>query len=294
MSEDRPRNSQLPLPACPALATALLDQPAVPADPGDETEYADSASAGEFAPSQDRPLSKNSIVAEADRARGYPISRWYVRPLAGRLAGMLAPTRVRPIHVTFCGLLLSMAAVVTLTARPALTPLAAALVLAGWFCDRLDGQLARRQGTVTRWGGWLDGNVDELGDLALHTATACVAARASTSSLPWFLLIAFLAGKYLFVYGLNLEEQLDRAGSLAGTSTHGLGRFGAGSGPASGRSWLRTLWHLPGNADVRLHLLIVALLSGWLTAELAVVAAYYNLRWIAAYLLVARRLKGKQ
>jgi phosphatidylglycerophosphate synthase len=207
---------------------------------------------------------------------------------------MLAPTRIRPVHVTLCGLLLNMTAVATLMARPALAPLAAALVLAGWFCDRLDGQLARRQGTVTRWGGWLDGNVDELGDLALHAATACVAARAVASSLPWFLLMAFLAGKYLFIYGLNLEEQLGRAALSAGTSTHALGRFGAGSGPASGSSRLRTLWHLPGNADVRLHLLIVALLSGWLTAELAVVAAYYNLRWIAAYLLVARRLRGKQ
>jgi hypothetical protein len=207
---------------------------------------------------------------------------------------MLAPTRIRPVHVTLCGLLLNMTAVATLTARPALAPLAAALVLAGWFCDRLDGQLARRQGTVTRWGGWLDGNVDELGDLALHAATACVAARALASSLPWFLLVAFLAGKYLFIYGLNLEEQLGRPGLPAGTSTHGLGWFGAGPGPASGISRLRPLWHLPGNADVRLHLLIVALLSGWLTAELAIVAAYYNLRWIAAYLLVARRLRGKQ
>ena len=207
---------------------------------------------------------------------------------------MLAPTRVRPVHVTLCGLLLNIAAVATLTARPALAPLAAALVLAGWFCDRLDGQLARRQGTVTRWGGWLDGNVDELGDLALHVATACVAARALASSLPWFLLVAFLAGKYLFIYGLNLEEQLGRPGLRASTSAHSLGWFGSGSRPASGIARLRTLWHLPGNADVRLHLLIVALLSGWLTAELAVVAAYYNLRWIAAYLLVARRLRGKQ
>ncbi len=115
----------------------------------------------------------------------YPISRWYLRPLAGRLAGVLAPTRVRPVHVTFCGLLLSLAAAATLAARPALAPLAAGLVLAGWFCDRLDGQLARRQGTVTRWGGWLDGSVDELADLALQTAAAWAAARELASSLPF-------------------------------------------------------------------------------------------------------------
>jgi len=217
-----------------------------------------------------------------------------VRPLAGRLAGVLAPTRVRPVHVTLCGLLWSMAGVATMMARPALAPLAAGLVLGGWFCDRLDGQLARRQGTVTRWGGWLDGNVDELADLALHVATAWAAARGLASSLPWFLLVAFLAGKYLFTYGQNLEEHLRTSRLPGGTSTHDFGLLCSGPRPAGGAYWLRTLWHLPGNADVRLHLLVLALLSGWLTVELAVVAVYYNLRWIAGYLLVARRLGGER
>jgi phosphatidylglycerophosphate synthase len=235
----------------------------------------------------------------------YPISRWYVRPLAGRLAGLLTPTRVRPVHVTLCGLLLSMAGAATLAARPALAPLAAGLVLAGWFCDRLDGQLARRQGTVTRWGGWLDGNVDELADLALQSATAWAAARGLASSLPWLLLVAFLAGKYLFVYGLNLEEHLGRSrlgrsrlpggtSTPGGTSALGGGLPGSSPRPVGSAYSLRTLWHLPGNADIRLHLLILALLSGWLTVELAVVAVYYNLRWIASYLLVARRLGGER
>ena len=38
-----------------------------------------------------------------------------------------------------------------------------------------------------------------------------------------------------------------------------------------------------------LFLLVLALATGWITAELALVAAYYNLRWIARYALVARR-----
>jgi len=231
-----------------------------------------------------------SPPGEADRARGYPISRWYVRPLAGWLAGVLTPTRVRPVHVTLCGLLLNMAAAATLAARPALAPLAAALVLAGWFCDRLDGQLARRQGTVTRWGGWLDGNVDELADLALQSATAWAAARGQAGSLPLFLLAAFLGGKYLLVYGLNLEEHLGRS-RPASPERRAARSLQARAGRAR---WLRTVWHLPGNADVRLHLLVVALLGGWLTAELAVVAVYYNLRWIAGYVLVARRLGGER
>jgi phosphatidylglycerophosphate synthase len=232
-----------------------------------------------------------SPPGEAERSQGYPISRWYLRPLAGRLAGVLAPSRVRPVHVTLCGLLLSMAAVATLAARPALAPLAAGLVLAGWFCDRLDGQLARRQGTVTRWGGWLDGNVDELADLALQSAAAWAAAGGQAGSLPLFLLAAFLGGKYLLVYGLNLEEHLRSNDSPQPPQRHATHSLEAYSGWPR---WLRTVWHLPGNADVRLHLLVVALLSGWLTAELAVVAVYYNLRWIAGYVLVARRLGGER
>jgi hypothetical protein len=46
---------------------------------------------------------------------------------------------------------------------------------------------------------------------------------------------------------------------------------------------------LPANADVRIHLLVLALLSGWFTTELAVVATYYNVRWIARYPLVIAR-----
>jgi hypothetical protein len=38
--------------------------------------------------------------------------------------------------------------------------------------------------------------------------------------------------------------------------------------------------------------LLAALCTGWLTAELALVALYYNLRWIVRYALVARRLGG--
>ena len=224
---------------------------------------------------------------ERDRERrrdaGYPISRWYLRPAAGWIAGRLAPTPVRPVHLTTCGLIAAAWAGGLLAWRPEAGPAIAGLALAAWFFDRADGQLARCQGTASRWGAWLDANVDELGDLGLHVAVAWAAASLTTSSLPWVLLIAFLVGKYLLMYGLAVEESATppgcrpRADSLPETEATG---------------WLRWAWHLPGNADVRVHLLVAALLSGWLTAELALVAVYYNLRWIARYVLVARRLGG--
>jgi len=215
---------------------------------------------------------------ERRRANRYPISRWYLRPPAGALARALAPTRVRPNHLTFCGLACSAAAVGVLLVRVELAPVAGLLVLAAWFFDRADGQLARRQQTASAWGAWLDANVDELSDVALHVAMAAAAASATCTSWPWWLLTAFLGGKYLFFHGLATEEATENGQPAADSPL--------------GRSLLRRIYHLPGNADLRVHLTVLALATGWLTAELALVAGYYNLRWIARYVLVARRLSG--
>jgi phosphatidylglycerophosphate synthase len=216
--------------------------------------------------------------------RSYPISRWYLRPAAAWLAAWLAPTRVRPAHLTACGLIAAAGATAVLVWWPQAMPLAAALVLAYWFFDRADGQLARRQHTVSAWGAWLDGNVDELVDVGLHVATAAVVAAQVAATWPWWLLIAFLAGKYLLMYGLAMEEHAAKLGdcpSFRGAKT--------GLPPSENRSWLRRAYHLPGNADVRAHLLVLALATGCLAVELALVAAYYNLRWLARYGLVSRR-----
>jgi len=219
---------------------------------------------------------------ESSRAGRYPISRWYLRPAADRLAAVLAPTRIRPVHVTFCGLLAATAAGVLLW-RPEWMPAAAALVLLYWFFDRCDGLLARRQNAVTPFGAWLDANVDELVDIGLHVVVAAVAARGVAAPWPWFLLIGFVAGKHLLMYGLTSEEANGPPQRVPPPpSARLLPRF------------LRRIYHLPANADVRLHLLVLALATGYLAAELALVAVYYNLRWPVRYLLVARRLGGTQ
>jgi phosphatidylglycerophosphate synthase len=154
--------------------------------------------------------------------------------------------------------------------------------LAAWFFDRADGQLARRQGTVTAWGAWLDANVDELLDVGLHAAVAASAASQMASNLPSLLLAAFLAGKYLFMHGVATEEHVPRQSRA---------ERDADPRPASRTARvLHAAYHLPGNADVRVHLLAAAMCTGWLSAELAIVAGYYNLRWVVRYLLVARRL----
>jgi len=233
--------------------------------------------------------------AERRRAAAYPLARWYLRPAAAVLAQLLAATPVRPTHLTACGLAAAAVAAALVLGSPAYWPAAGVLVLVYWFFDRADGQLARLQGTPSPLGAWLDANVDELADLGLHTALAFAAAEATATRLPLLLLIAFLAGKYLLMYGLNLEQN---AGRLSATAQrHALAALRA---PTEGWSRERGgilrlahyAYHLPANADIRVHLLALALVSGCLTAELAFVAAYYNVRWLARYVLVARRLRG--
>lgn len=231
----------------------------------------------------DAPL-RNEI--EARRDARYPISRWWLRPLAVGLAQRLAATSLRPGHFTLLNLLLIACAVGVLLSLPTWPILSAGLVLAAWFCDRLDGALARAQGRQSATGAWLDGNIDELGDLALHGGMAAVAS-ISLGNVAWGLFMGFLAGKYLLMYGLQTPEgattDCDAPATLSARSAR----------PAS---LLRALYHLPANADIRIHLAMAALVAAawnpvWLAIELALIALYYNLRWITRYALVLFHLK---
>ena len=217
----------------------------------------------------------------------HPISRWYLIPLArivvaGLALSPLTRSRIRPSHITLAGFGFAVTGVGVLLWRPDGGAIAAVFVLTAWFCDRMDGMLARLQMASSAWGGWLDSNVDELVDVAMQTAVAVAAVRLTGSQWPGLLLVAFLAGKYLFMFGLSSEEKKDRVQTSDESRSVGGSRGG----------WLRRLYHLPADADFRVHFLVVALLFGWLTAELAVVAVYYNLRWMVRYPLVVRRLGG--
>lgn len=237
-----------------------------------------------------RPVATGSIdlrrdhrLEEQRRGAGYPLSRWYLRPLAGRLAAMLAGTWVRPWHLTACGLAVGLHAAAILLWQPGWAPAAAVLVLVAWLFDRADGQLARRQQTVSAWGAWLDANVDELLDLAWHVAVAGALARQWGGCGPWLLVLGFVTGKYLFMHGLATEQACPWRMHPKEPETR-----------SRAAGFLRSAYHLPANADMRVHLLVGALWTGWLATELAVIAGYYHVRWIARYVLVARRLGGSR
>lgn len=230
-----------------------------------------------------RETSDSVLAEEAARDANYPISRWCLRPAARWVAARLARRAVHPNYITALGLLCALSAAAALVAWPHAPWIAAILILASWFCDRVDGPLSRLQNTSGPLGAWIDANVDEFVDLGLHVATAGVAAQLSGSPLPWFLLIGFLVGKYLLMHGLASDDDLTAATAPKCTP----------SGATDDRpSVWRTLYHLPANADVRAHLLIFAVAGGWLTFELAIVAVYYNLRWPLRYVLLARRFRA--
>jgi N-acetylglucosaminyl-diphospho-decaprenol L-rhamnosyltransferase len=228
--------------------------------------------------------SRRAEWLERERRRDvdFPISRWCWRPWGRKLAERLAPTNVRPAHVTALGLFAALAAAVCLVAWPQGHLVAAALVAAAWCCDRTDGPLARLQQTVTPLGAWIDANVDECVDLGLHVAAAVAAMRLSDTPWPGIWLVGFLFGKYLLMYGLALSDAAARA--------DGANTIVAVDERPQGLRWW---YHLPGNADVRAHLLIAAAATGLFTWELAVVAVYYNLRWPLRYVLpVLRAARG--
>lgn len=223
-------------------------------------------------------------IEEHRRAANYPLARWYLRPLAGWLAARLCFTAARPWHLTMAGAACAMAAAAGIVQHPHGSLLAALLVLLMWLFDRADGQLARRQQTASRLGAWLDANVDEATDLGLHVAVAAATA-ASHGNSAWWLLVAWLVGKYLLMYGLAAEE------ANCGDEVASTGQYD-GRPLAKRGNIVRWLYHLPANADVRVHLLALAVATGWLWWELAAIALYYNFRWMARYVLVAQRARA--
>jgi phosphatidylglycerophosphate synthase len=230
----------------------------------------------------------------------HPISRWYLLPFLDHLAGALQGRAIRPWQITLLGLGLTMSGCAILVWGPDVR-MAAPLVLLAWMCDRLDGKLARRQQSTTPAGAWLDAQVDELGDILWHLASAAAVVQAEGTSWPWIAAAGLVAGKFLLLQGIGqgrqVKERSFRYAQGELRSAAGRGRSHKGAAPvdelmapsataaagtfrARAVPWMRRLYHLPGNADVRCHLLLLAVALDGLAVELLLVGAYYNVRWL--------------
>ncbi len=215
----------------------------------------------------DRPHALAGAADEMTRRRTYqPLGRFWATQPAIRLAQALAPTFVRPNLVTLAsgGLMIAGAGLVGFGGGLILGRLLPALAMAmALVLDTADGHLARLQGTASDFGRWLDSNLDELGDMALHAAIAW-SAYARTGLVGWLLLgMAYAVGKYLFVVSTQ----------------------GGASGPSPDApsnvyqiSLVRRVAHMIGHADLRWHLWIVLALVGRLDVALVLYTAYFFAR----------------
>src|ERR1700688_4113695 len=82
-----------------------------------------------------------------------------------RLAALLAPTGIPPNVITWSALVLHLWAGILFAAGRFAT--AASLMLLAGLCDLLDGPVARRQGRVSLFGGFLDSILDRYAALIL-------------------------------------------------------------------------------------------------------------------------------
>ena len=219
----------------------------------------------------DRPKGIDGAEDELIRRRTYqPLGRFWALGPARWIARRLQPTKVRPNAVTLAsgGLMLGASGLVAWGGSGwPVQGLASAALAASLVLDTSDGHLARLQGTASEFGRWLDANLDELGDMALHAAIAW--ACFARSGLEGWLVVGMLyaMGKYLYLVGSTTGESLDGAARPAGPL--------ASIAP---KSRLRSLAVLAGHADIRWHLWIALAAVGRLDVALVAYAAYFPAR----------------
>lgn len=86
------------------------------------------------------------------------------------LISLLVMLRITPTQVTISGLTFSIISGVAY-ASGHLTIALLFFIIAG-ICDTFDGQLARRIGTASAWGAFLDSTLDRLAETAVHLGLA--------------------------------------------------------------------------------------------------------------------------
>jgi CDP-diacylglycerol---glycerol-3-phosphate 3-phosphatidyltransferase len=103
-------------------------------------------------------------------------ARRAVRSLLTPVVALLDRLGVKPDHVTWAGLLVTIAGGVVMGMGH--FRIGAVIATVGCLMDSLDGSLARVQNGVTRWGAFLDSTTDRIADAALFLGIAAFYARA--------------------------------------------------------------------------------------------------------------------
>jgi CDP-diacylglycerol--glycerol-3-phosphate 3-phosphatidyltransferase len=110
-------------------------------------------------------MNATEAARESGIERAKAGARQAVRGALGPIVAVLARLGVKPDHVTWLGLLVTIAGGVLFGFGHFRVGTLVALV--GCLMDSLDGALARAQNGVTRWGAFLDSTTDRIADAAL-------------------------------------------------------------------------------------------------------------------------------
>jgi CDP-diacylglycerol--glycerol-3-phosphate 3-phosphatidyltransferase len=139
-----------------------------------------------------------------------------VRRLAGNSMSQLERTRLTPNALTAAGVGLCIAASVVVYFEYAgwgLFWVGAALFVLGSILDILDGALARRRGTGSAFGAFLDSTVDRVGEGFMLGAIGLVLMR---DDVEWGVALSFaaVAGSFLVSYTRARAEALGLKGDV--------------------------------------------------------------------------------
>jgi CDP-diacylglycerol---glycerol-3-phosphate 3-phosphatidyltransferase len=132
------------------------------------------------------------------------IGRYLAWPIE-RLAALISPTGIPPNVITWSALVLNLWAGILFAAGRFATA-GGMMILAG-LCDLLDGPVARRQGRVSLFGGFLDSILDRYADLILFLGVLVFYARVNRF-LDAFVAGAAMAGAVMISYAKARAESL--------------------------------------------------------------------------------------
>lgn len=187
--------------------------------------------------------------------------RRYSRPAVRAVVRVLARTPVTPNAITVFGLVVTAAAAYVIATGGLFW--GGVILLAGSALDALDGELARMTGRVSVFGAFLDSSIDRAQEGLLFMGLALY-----YHSVPnaWGVALSFLAliGSYMVSYTRARAEGLGFKGE-----------FGFMSRP------------------IRIILLGAALLAGWPTPVLGLIAILSVVTAIQRSAAVFRQAKGK-
>lgn len=125
-----------------------------------------------------------------------------------RAVPFLFHPRVHPNALSLAGVLVSLGGAWAFAAGAFRS--GALFVLLGGVFDLVDGVVARRQGRVTSFGGFLDSSLDRVVDMALLLALALHYAGAGRPGLAWLAALALVATVLVSYTKARAESVLPR------------------------------------------------------------------------------------